>query len=202
VGSDLQHATVQQLYPLEITMEAVNNPEIALTIFNVGMLSSGAHVLDKKWYRHLPGMTHPGLRNLYERAILLPVGLAATRPFYSTYTMSGQTYSERMVDITAVNAAIIGKHALWSDVELLEPGYAVSELPSLKKLLTWTREVRKGMRPVVSMNAHETYNIQVDRSVPMSYDGDPTILDKNRLVTVGAASSPIHVLTTDLEFNT
>ena len=70
--NDLKKASVGQINPLEISMEGCSEPEIALTVFNAGMLSSGAKVLESAWYRRLMAMSSPVMRAFFEKAVLLP----------------------------------------------------------------------------------------------------------------------------------
>lgn len=196
IQEDLQNSTIGQIDPLEINMEEVSIPQIALSIFNIGMLSAGARVLDQDWYRDLPGLRNPRLRNFYERGVLLPAGMAGVRSYNAIIKQDDRlSRKEHLVDFSILNAGIVGKYALWPKVDMLEPGAAISQLNHFHSVPKWTHQVQEGTYPSRPLAQGSELRIIIDRTIPMSYDGDATIIDRGRWLTIGISDLALHVLT-------
>jgi hypothetical protein len=191
----LEDGSVQAIYPVEMVVD--DKRRIAITIADLGLLSTGAQFLNGP-LRHVPGYKNKLIRTMLHERTLLVGRTVLTPPFLCTEIKhDGQESSKTILGLTVANAAHLGHYAHLPSVILTQPGAFMFTTPGHLDLPLQVLRIQTGTMPGTQLLPSEQRTYRIGQQVLGSVDGQEFTIEPGQRVSFGISKTPIWALGLD-----
>ncbi len=190
----IEYGSIKEIRPVEMTVDGQRR--IAVTIADIGMLSTGAAFLNGPM-RKLPGYRLAPIRDFQERTILVARTLFSGQFPITEEAPSHNETTRYRLGFTVANAAVVGHHAHFPKVSITTPGAFVTELQDHLAIPAYTRDIQAGTLPGERLLPGEVRSLRIGRDVLGSVDGESFPIESGQVATFSISPRSVRVFGLD-----